>query len=148
VGVRLGIRATQNNRSQDEILGDVTPQPTPPKGTLPNRFLALAVFDRPEKGGNGDGVIDSRDAVFSDLRIWRDLNHSGVSEPDELSTSESAGVTKIDLDYKVSERTDQYGNQYRYRAKVYGDHGSDLGRWAWDVIFKFDQTDASTCWQP
>jgi len=104
-----------------ELFGDLTPQPP---GVNPNGYKALAVFDSPKNGGNGNGKIDPGDAIWPSLLLWIDRNHNGISEPSELISLSEAGIFSISLHYSLSEKTDQFGNEFRYVANIQDKYGN------------------------
>jgi hypothetical protein len=137
---RNGDGVVNNGR---ELFGNYTPQPAPPAGVARNGFNALAEYDEPGQGGNSDGVIDPRDSIFFRLRLWQDGNHDGVCQLGELHVLTELGLQSIDLNYKESKRTDERGNQFRYRAKVRDAKGARIAHWAWDVFLVQDQSQAA-----
>jgi hypothetical protein len=70
-----------------------------------NGFEHLASFDK-----NGDGKIDAKDNVFGKLRLWRDMNVDGVSQPEELYTLAQAKIDAIGVAGKEVNR--KVGGQF------------------------------------
>jgi len=124
-----------------EMFGNITPQP---RSADPNGFLALAVYDLPANGGNADGVIDKRDAVWSKLLVWIDTNHDGISQPNELHHLDAMGIHSISLKYVKTPFTDAYGNQFRYKGSLNPDGGDHVDRTIYDVFLTQVQSQASS----
>jgi PKD repeat protein len=96
----------------DELFGNNTQGPD--GSFAANGYLALAKYD-----SNNDGVIDSKDPVFSSLYLWSDRNFDGIAQPDELFTMQQAGIQSINLNYNANYfEQDRYGNQIRFRSNA------------------------------
>ncbi|MDY0038030.1 MAG: calcium-binding protein, partial [Zoogloea oleivorans] len=87
-----------------ELFGDATPLGG--GGKAANGFDALAQED-----GNGDGKVDSLDANWANLRVWRDANQDGVSQTDELVTLESIGIAALSVGANSHSQTLSNGNR-------------------------------------
>lgn len=92
-----------------------------------NGFEALAAYD-----SNADGLIDSRDAIWSSLLLWADLNHDGISQPNELQPIAASPITAIELHYRWVGRRDKNGNMFRYEAQI---HLGSPVRMCYDIYF-------------
>lgn len=98
-----------------------------------NGFEALAELD-----SNLDGVIDSSDAAFTTLRIWKDTDSDGYTDEGELLTLEEAGVQSVDVGYTNSTMADANGNAHKQIGSYTTAEGQTLG--ATDVWFQTDAT--------
>jgi hypothetical protein len=116
-----------NGRIDDgsELFGNHTPAyGAGREGTTANGFDALRFLESPSYGLSvRDNVIDSADAPFAHLLLWRDRNHNGISEPEELEPLSGAGLRAVHTDYQTSRRRDRFGNEFRQRAKGVWDDG-------------------------
>ena len=73
-----------------------------------NGFEALADLD-----SNSDGVFNSSDAAWNQVKVWKDANQNGEVDSGELLTLEQAGVSGINLNYENETTTDENGNQHK-----------------------------------
>ncbi len=88
-----------------------------PEPFAQNGFEALKFTQNPAFGSSKpDDRIDIHDSVFHRLLLWRDQNHNGVSEADELIPAAHAGLVAISTNYRKSRVVDEYGNAFKLRA--------------------------------
>ncbi|HEX6083095.1 MAG TPA: hypothetical protein VF266_01130 [Thermoanaerobaculia bacterium] len=110
-----------------ELFGDHTPLRS--GGTASNGFVALAECDE-----NHDGVVDSGDIAWEQLLLWTDRNHDGMSTGDELQPIATSAVSALETEYLAIGRRDQWGNAYRFSARLRTATGS--GEKYYDVILQ------------
>ncbi|MBT0200439.1 calcium-binding protein, partial [Vibrio campbellii] len=99
-----------------------------------NGFTALSQYDE-----NGDGLIDSKDPIFSQLKVFRDLNQDGISQSEELRSLNHHGVTSLKVTYNDSPYVDENGNEHRQQSSYTKSDGrkNDLN----DVWFQMEKSD-------
>ena len=61
-------------------------------GGYDDAMSALASLD-----SNSDGVLDTDDLSFNEIRVWVDGNSDGISQVDELTSLSEQGITSISL---------------------------------------------------
>lgn len=103
-----------------ELFGDNTKGPDGKYS--PNGFKALAKFDGTSLDGKrslsiSDGYIDKDDAIFNELRLWKDSNLDGIAQDSEVLSLSQLNIDVIDLNYDPHffER-DALGNEIRYKS--------------------------------
>ena len=106
-----------------ELFGTATPG-----GEASNGFEALAYFD-----ANGDGVVDATDPVWSDLLLWVDADHDGVSQPSEIGSIAASHILALATDYREAARMDADGNAFRFMSLLRLARGQ---RAYYDVVFR------------
>jgi hypothetical protein len=108
-----------------ELFGNGTPLRQ--GGRAANGFDVVAEYDR-----NGDGVVDAADPVWTDLLLWVDANHDGVSEPNEVRHLSSSAITGIEVQHHWTGRRDRSGNWFGYEGHL---HEGKRVRSFYDVFF-------------
>lgn len=58
---------------------------------------ASGFADLSEHDSNQDGIINAQDDIWSELRIWQDLNQNGLSEDGELIGLDNLAIQSIDV---------------------------------------------------
>lgn len=89
-------------------------------------FEALAEYDSPDLGGDGDGRITPRDRVWAALRLWVDESHDARSQASEIHRLRDFGLAAINLEFQTVNEVDGGGNihlyrgEFEYRSQVLG----------------------------
>ena len=102
-------------------------------GFASNGFDALRDLD-----SNQDGVVDSGDARFEELRIWRDANQNGRTDAGELLSLAQAGIAGIRTGWNPSSLIDANGQAHAQVGTAVRTNGTNAA--VSDVWFQVDTT--------
>ncbi|GAB03404.1 calcium-binding protein [Acinetobacter sp. NBRC 100985] len=94
-----------------------------------NGFAALSDLD-----SNGDGKVDSNDASFNELKIWKDINGDGVSQASELFSLNGVGIQSLNVNINEI-KNEQVEGGYLAETGSYTKADGSLGKMA-DVNFE------------
>ncbi len=100
-------------------------------------FEALAQYDH-----NKDGVIDAKDAIYSQLSAWFDYNSNGEVDSGEMVALKDKGVDSINLRYTKLPISEAFsnGNDIRYKSSALSKDQSVKAN-VYDVFFSTEQVD-------
>lgn len=83
-----------------------------------NGFDALQRLNMELNGGVKVALLNTTTPLFAKLLLWEDVNHNGVSEPQELQPASNV-VSDIGLGYQLHSRRDGHGNTFKFRGFAY-----------------------------
>ncbi len=103
-------------------------------------MLDLAANGDVGGNGNGDGFLTEEDRSWASLKLWRDEDHDGICDHEEVSSLGEAGIARIALSYSWSGRRDSHGNLLLWKAKL-ASHWNGQLRWGhiYDVFLLVEQ---------
>ncbi|KAB2964537.1 SdrD B-like domain-containing protein [Zoogloea sp.] len=99
-------------------------------------FAKLASFD-----SNGDGLVDSQDARFAELKVWRDANSNQLTDQGELLSLSDAGLASLKVSYVALPAIDEQGNLHLERSSATLVNGDSVDMT--DVYFNVSAEDAA-----
>ncbi|HLQ19030.1 MAG TPA: calcium-binding protein, partial [Tabrizicola sp.] len=98
-----------------------------------------ALADLAQYDTNGDGKITAADAIYSELKVWRDRDGDGVTDAGEMVSLASLGIIEISVQGSALNVTTPQGAQLAARADFVWSNGQ-IGR-AFDAIFEMNDVD-------
>lgn len=81
-----------------------------------NGLVALAQYDNPELGGNNDGTLSAKDAIWQHLLLWLDQDSDGISLHHELIPLKNTDIIQWHLVAEETQDRDHHQNWLRFKG--------------------------------